>query len=60
MSSGELRLNSSMPLRFRFAMPVSVPAGGSSSSPVTPSSLMVCMHRSQRTGFAIWATTRAR
>ena len=39
-------------------MPASVPAGGISSRPVTPRSAIVSMHRSQRTGRAIWPTIR--
>ena len=40
-------------------MPVSVPAGGISSMPVTPRSDIVSMQRSQRTGWAIWPTMRS-
>ena len=43
----------------RLARPASVPAGGSSMTPVTPSSRMVSMHRSQRTGLLTWPTRRA-
>ena len=39
--------------------PVRVPAGGTSSTPVTPRSAMVAMQRSQRTGAATWLTIRA-
>ncbi len=42
----------------RLAIPVNVPAGGISRKPVTPRSSMVSMHRSQRTGLAIWPTIR--
>ncbi len=57
--SGVFSANVSTPLRLRLAMPVSVPAGGISRMPVTRRSLMVSMHRSQRTGLAIWPTMRA-
>ena len=50
--SGVLSANSSTPFRLRLAMPASVPAGGISSSPVTPRSAIAAMHRSQRTGEA--------
>ena len=45
-------------LSARLAMPVRVPAGGISRMPVTPRSSIVSMHRSQRTGLAIWPTSR--
>ncbi len=57
--SGVLRAKVSTPFIARLAMPVKVPAGGSSSRPVTPSSRMVSMHRSQRTGLPIWLTIRS-
>ena len=56
--SGVLRANVSTPFSARLAMPVRVPAGGISSMPVTPRSSIVSMHRSQRTGCAIWLTMR--
>ena len=56
--SGVLSANVSTPLSARLAMPVSVPAGGISRMPVTPRSAIVSMHRSQRTGLAIWPTIR--
>ncbi len=43
----------------RLASPVSVPPGHTSRSAVTPSSLKVSMHRSQRTGLATWPTSRS-
>ena len=58
--SGVFSANSSTPLRLRLAIPVSVPAGGSSSRPVTPRSAIAAMHRSQRTGEATWPTRRRR
>ena len=57
--SGVLSANVSTPLSARLAMPVRVPAGGISRMPVTPRSSIVSMHRSQRTGLAIWPTIRA-
>ena len=56
--SGDLRAKASTPGSARLAMPVSVPAGGISSIPVTPRSAIVSMQRSQRTGCAIWPTIR--
>ena len=41
-------------------MPVKVPAGASSRSPVMPREVMVFMHWSQRTGFVTWLTMRDR
>ena len=57
--SGVLSANVSTPFMARLAMPVRVPAGGSSRMPVTPRSSIVSMQRSQRTGLAIWPTIRA-
>ena len=48
--SGVFRANVSTPGSARLAMPVRVPAGGISRSPVTPRSDMVSMQRSHRTG----------
>src|SRR5918997_1953959 len=56
--SGVFNANSSTPFRLRLASPVRVPAGGISSSPVTPRSAIVARHRSQRTGEATWPTSR--
>lgn len=42
----------------RLASPVRVPPGQTSISAVAPSSWKVSMHRSQRTGFATWPTSR--
>ena len=56
--SGVLSAKVSTPLSARLAIPVRVPAGGISSTPVTPRSAKVSMHRSQRTGLAIWPTSR--
>src|ERR1700677_2431326 len=56
--SGVFSARSSTPGIARLARPVSVPAGGSSMMAVTPSSRMVAMHASQRTGAATWATMR--
>lgn len=58
--SGVFSANVSTPFRARRAIPVSVPAGGSSRMPVTSRSAMVCMHRSQRTGAFTWLTSRRR
>ncbi len=57
--SGVLRASWTTPGSARRARPVSVPAGGSSISAVTPRSAIVRMHRSQRTGAATWATMRS-
>ncbi len=59
-SSGVLRATVSTPGSARLMSPVSVPAGGTSMTPVTPSSPMVRMQRSQRTGVLTWLTMRAR
>src|SRR5699024_3189480 len=59
-SSGVLSVNVSTPFMARLAMPARVPAGGSSSMPVTPRSSIVFMHRSQRTGLETCATIRSR
>ncbi len=56
--SGPLSANVSTPRSARLAIPVRVPAGGISRMPVTPRSAKVSMHRSQRTGLAIWPTIR--
>ena len=56
--SGVLSAKVSTPFSARFAMPVSVPAGGISRMPVTPRSLMVSRQRSQRTGLEICPTMR--
>ena len=58
-SAGVLRATVSTPGSARLIRPVSVPAGGTSMTPVTPSSPMVRMHRSQRTGLLTWVTIRA-
>src|SRR6201996_8841982 len=58
-SSGVLTACSVTPGRDRRAMPVSVPAGGSSISAWTPRPARVCWHWSQRTGAATWPTMRS-
>ena len=58
-SSGVLSATVSTPGSARLIRPVRVPAGGTSMTPVTPSSPMVRMHRSQRTGLLTWLTMRA-
>ena len=57
--SGVFSANVSTPGIARRAIPVSVPAGGISSMPVTPRSCIVRMQRSQRTGELTWVTMRS-
>src|SRR5215207_1341411 len=57
-SSGVFRATVSTSGSDRLTRPVRVPAGGTSISAVTPSSPIVCMHRSQRTGLLTWLTIR--
>src|SRR3954464_12478387 len=56
--SGVLSANVSTPFMALLAIPVRVPAGGSSRRPVTPRSSIVSMHRSQRTGVLTCVTIR--
>ena len=59
--SGVLSAKVSTPVRARLAMPVRVPAGGTSSMPGDARvRAIVSMHRSQRTGLATWPTIRRR
>src|SRR5665647_1734345 len=58
--SGDLRARTSTPGSPRLARLANAPAGGISIRPVTPRSLNVSMHRSQRTGLLIWVTRRLR
>src|SRR5215472_8960442 len=58
-SPGPFRARVCTPGSARRARPVSVPAGGSSISAVTPRPAMVCMHRSHRTGVLTCVTIRS-
>src|SRR5690606_37319952 len=57
-SSGVLSATVATPRSPRLARPVSVPPGSSSIMRVTPSSAMVAMQASQRTGLLTWSTRR--
>ena len=57
-SSGDFTASVAVPLRSRLTRPTSVPAGGSSSTAVTPSSRSVAMQASHRTGRVTCATSR--
>src|SRR5690606_32435465 len=59
-SSGVFSATVRTPRRARLARPVSVPPGTSSIIAVTPSSAIVFMHRSHRTGPATWSISRRR
>ena len=57
-SSGVFSASVAVPLRSRLTRPTNVPAGGSSSTAVTPSSRSVAMQASHRTGRVTCATSR--